>query len=171
MKFLLFLFLVHNSLFADLSSLNSFEADFKQTITDDKGESLSYKGSVKALKPNLALWTYYQPIEKTVYIKDARVTIVEPEIEQVMIRDIKNDFDFFSLLSRAKKIDNSNYVAHFEDQKVYIKYQNGSIYSLTYKDKLENDVKIVFSKQEQNRILSTTIFDASYPPEYDIIKE
>lgn len=171
MKFLFFFFSLYASLFADLESLNSFEADFTQTITDDKGVTLSYSGSVKALKPRQALWVYTKPVEKTVYIKNAQVIVVEPEIEQVLVRDIEGDFDFFSVLESAKKISDSSYIAHFEEQKINIKVQNKLVVSLSYKDKFENSVKIVFKNQRQNIALSSTLFDASYPSEYDIIKE
>ena len=171
MKFLLSFFFLYVSLFADLKTLCSFEADFLQTITDDKGVTLTYEGSIRALKPRQALWVYTKPVEKRVYIKNAQVIVVEPEIEQVLVRDLEDDFDFFTVLESAKKIDQSNYLAEYEEQKIAIKVNDGLIVSLRYKDKFENDVNIVFMNQAQNRELSSTLFDPSYPSDYDVIKE
>jgi len=171
MKHLFTLALLCTLAFSDIMKLSSFEADFVQTITDEKGTVLSYSGSIKALKPQSALWNYTKPVEKTVYIQNNRVSIVEPEIEQVIIRKIRGDFDFFTLLNRAKKIDKNHYVAKFEESEIFISLKASKIDSLEYKDKFDNDVKILFSKQKQNGKISSEIFTASYPSGYDIIKE
>lgn len=171
MKFLSLLLTISLSLFADLDHLDSFEADFTQSVTDEKGKKLTYQGSLKAQRPNMALWVYTSPIEKSVYIKEGLVSVVEPELEQVLVRKIESDFDFFTILSRAKKISSTHYQAAFEEQKIEIYLKDSQISSLSYKDKLENDILITFKNQEENRLLSPSIFDAIFPSHYDLIEE
>jgi len=157
--------------FADLTSLSSFEADFKQTITDEKGALLSYSGTLKASRPQSALWSYKTPVEKRVYIHNKIITIVEPELEQVIIRHVSRDFDFFALIRNAKKIDNERYLATFEESEISIELHDSKLSSLSYKDKFDNDVKILFFNQRQNRALSPELFVPSYSLDYDIITE
>lgn len=107
MKILTLLFTLTLSLYANLELLDSFEADFTQSVTDEKGKKLTYKGTLKAQRPNMALWSYTSPIQKSVYIKEGLVSIVEPELEQVLVRKIQNDFDFFTILSSQKSHSNS----------------------------------------------------------------
>ena len=171
MKHFLIISILYIWSFADLTNFSSFEADFVQTITDEKGEVLSYSGSLKALKPQFALWNYETPVEKRVYIQDKSITVVEPELEQVIIRRISNDFDFFTLIKNAKKIDKENYVATFEESDIYIELKDSKVLSLSYKDKFDNDVKILFSKQQHNKQISPSLFKASYSQGYDIITE
>ncbi len=171
MKILALLFTLTLSLYANLKLLDSFEADFTQSVTDEKGKKLVYKGTLKAQRPNMALWSYTSPIQKSVYIKEGLVSIVEPELEQVVVRKIQNDFDFFTILSRAKKVTSTHYTAAFEDQKIEIYLKNEEVTAIEYKDKLENSVRIEFSKQEKNRILSPVIFDATFPSHFDLIEE
>jgi outer membrane lipoprotein carrier protein len=171
MKHFLLIGLLYTLSFSDLIELSSFEANFVQTITDEKGKVLSYSGTLQALKPQFALWNYKKPVEKRVYIQNKRVSIVEPELEQVIIRRISSDFDFFALMSNAKKLDKEHYVAKFEDSDIFIELKGSKVLSLSYKDKFDNDVKILFSEQQQNIEISPTLFEASYPNDYDIITD
>ncbi|MBN2816935.1 MAG: outer-membrane lipoprotein carrier protein LolA [Campylobacterales bacterium] len=171
MRYTLLLTLFFSLAFSDITKLNSFEAEFIQTITDEKGKELSYSGKLKAKKPQFAFWSYETPIEKRVYIEKGRITIVEPEIEQVIVRNIRSDFDFFSLIQNAKKISQNRYTAEFEGSKVNIEIHNSLISTLHYKDKFDNDVTIHFQKQKENSRLASELFEADYPREYDLITE
>ena len=69
MKYLIVLLLVFTQSYASLDQINSFEADFIQSVTDEKNKVLTYSGHVIASKPQKALWNYIKPVEKTVYIR------------------------------------------------------------------------------------------------------
>jgi outer membrane lipoprotein carrier protein len=56
MKYLIPMLMIATTLFSSMRDIKSFEADFKQTITDDKNKSISYIGHVSAIKPQTALW-------------------------------------------------------------------------------------------------------------------
>jgi len=171
MKYFLIMSLLYTLSLADLTKISSFEAEFSQTITDEKGETLSYSGVLKALKPQFALWDYKKPVEKRVYIQRRSVTLVEPELEQVIVRRIAGNFDFFTLINSAEKLDNNHYIAKFEESDILITLQDSKLLSLSYKDKFDNDVRILFSNQVQNIQIPIEVFDATYPGDYDIIAE
>ena len=157
--------------FANIDSINSFEADFRQDVTNDKGNVLSYSGHIKAIKPQNALWSYQTPIKKEIYVTAYKVVIVEPEIEQAIVKVIQNDFDFFSMIKNAKEIKKNIYSATFKESKFTIKLKQKKIESITYIDEFENHVLITFTKQVQNRNIDVKTFKVSIPIEYDIIRD
>ena len=160
-----------NFIYMAINNINSFEADFTQSVTDDKNASLNYSGHISAQKPQNAIWNYIQPIKKDVYINQFSVTIVEPEIEQVIIRKIESNFDFFMMIKNAVKIDKNTYKANYKESKFIIIIENNLIKSISYKDAFENDVKIVFKNQKQNIKIDDEVFVAKYPLEFDIIRD
>ena len=157
--------------FASLSEINSFNADFIQNITDEKDKVLSYNGHILASKPQNALWTYKQPIEKHVYINPRTVTIIEPEIEQVIIKRIESNFNFFNMIQNAQKVDKDSYVAHYKESIFTILTENNLLKSISYKDEFENNVEIIFLNQIQNIEIDRKLFIPFIPVDYDIIND
>ena len=171
MKKILVTLLSTIQLFASLSEISSFDADFIQKITDDKNKVLIYKGHIVASKPQNAFWRYTTPIEKNVYITKFQITIIEPEIEQVIIRKVSSDFDFFKMIKNAKKIKEDLYKAHYKNTIFTISTKNSIIDSISYLDEFENIVKITFSKQKQNLDIDKDIYRAKIPLDYDIVRD
>lgn len=171
MKIITLVLLLSLQLFASLNNIKSFDADFIQKITDDKNKVLTYKGHVIASKPQDALWKYTSPVEKYVYITRYEVTIVEPEIEQVIIRKVSNDFDFFKMIKNAEKIEKDIYKASYKDTIFTISTKDNLITSISYLDDFENKVNITFSNQEQNIDIDKKLFRAKFPLDYDIIRD
>ena len=64
MKYILIALLSSTLSLASIDTINSFEAKFTQSVTDDKNVSLQYSGYVKAQKPQNAVWHYTKPIKK-----------------------------------------------------------------------------------------------------------
>jgi outer membrane lipoprotein carrier protein len=172
MKYLLLLSLSLSFLEANIKELNSFQANFIQSITDDKKKVLNYKGDVVATKPQNARWNYTSPISKQVYINAHVVTIVEPELEQVIIKNINSNFDFFHLVKNAKQISKNSYEAFYKETKFLIQTDsNDIISSISYKDEFENDVVIHFTNQEINKPIESKIFVPTIPIDYDVIRD
>lgn len=171
MKQILFLIMIFNLANSSVLDMSSFEADFKQIITDDRGKELSYSGHIVASKPQYALWKYKEPVEKSVYITPHYVTVVEPEIEQAIIRKIASSFNFFNMMQKAKKVTDNLYVATLNESKYTIKLENSLIKSISYLDEFENEVNIIFHNQTKNRVISENIFRAKIPLEYDIVRD
>jgi len=171
MKHLFLYLMLSTFLFGSLENINSFQADFTQTVTDDKGKVLSYSGKVIASKPQNALWNYLSPVSKDIYINSYSITVVEPEIEQVIIRKIESNFDFFNMIKKAKKIDENSYLAVFKNSKFIIKTEKLLIKSISYQDEFENSVQILFENQKQNEKIDEKIFIPNIPLEFDIIRD
>jgi outer membrane lipoprotein carrier protein len=151
--------------------LNSFEADFTQTITDDKDKVLKYSGHISASKPNDALWQYKTPVDKSIYIGKYEAVIVEPEIEQVIIRRINSEFDFFKMIKRAKELSKGVFTTTYNNKTYLINTDKGLVSSISFLDQFENKVKISFSNQKQNHKIDQKIFIPKYPMDFDIIND
>ena len=169
--FLLF-FLISTALFGEIPlRFSSFQADFVQQIDDQDNKIVKYYGKIYAKKPKIALWQYTKPIVKNVYINDDAVVIVEPELEQVIMRKIQDDFDIFSLLKEAKKVGKNRYEAHYKDTLFTLYFDGKNIQKLLYKDNFGNLVTITFSNQKYDIKLDQEIFTPKYSKEFDLIME
>jgi outer membrane lipoprotein carrier protein len=171
MKYLILLTFFVTLSFASLGEIDSFEADFTQSITDDKGKKLTYTGHIIASKPQSALWNYIKPVKKDIYISEYSVTIIEPEIEQVIIRKISSNFDIFKLIKNAKEIEKNRYLTTYKNTKFSITTKNNLIKSISYIDEFDNNVEIIFKNQKQNKEINKEIFYPNIPVEYDIVRD
>ena len=169
MKFILTIQMLFALAISDIIDIKSFEADFSQVISDENNKKLHYSGSIKALKPQYALWKYKKPIEKSIYMSPENITIIEPEIEQVIIRNISSDFDFFQMIKKAKMISTDTYITYLKEVKYTIIVEKNLIQSISYKDEFGNKIIISFKNQLQNKKIFKKIFKPSIPKDYDII--
>jgi len=171
MKYIIVLALFITTLFAFGEKIQSFEADFTQVITDEENKTLTYKGKLYSKRPSLVMWHYTAPINKKIYVQDSRVIILEPELEQAIIKRLEREIDFFEILSSAKKSDDTHYKTSYKGIDFTLKETKGMIESLVYVDQLENSVKIIFSQQKQNHPIDMSVFEPKIPLDFDVIQE
>lgn len=171
MRYILIPLALFSLSFASIENISSFKADFVQSVTDEKNKVLHYNGNVIALKPQNALWKYSKPVTKDVYMSPQTIVIIEPEIEQVIIRKVESNFDFFNMISHAKKIGENRYETSFQNTKFNIKTKNEVVQSITYKDEFENKIEIVFTNQTQNEAVDKDIFIPKIPEGYDVVTD
>lgn len=169
MKAIFLLLLLFGISFASLVDIKSFDANFTQSVSDEKGKQLLYTGHIRALSPKYALWEYKTPVEKNIYVRPMRITIIEPEIEQAIVRKLSIDFDFFKMIAHAKEISKDSYVAIINETKYLIKVKKKLINSISYRDEFDNSIHILFTNQVQNEPISKEIFTPLIPKDYDII--
>ncbi|PHR55447.1 MAG: hypothetical protein COA44_10350 [Arcobacter sp.] len=172
MKYFLIVSLLISSLFSFGENLQSFEADFVQTITDETGKVLTYKGKMHTKRPNFVLWDYTYPprAAKKLYLNEERAVLVQPMLEQATITKVRSGMNFFKILTSAKRVDDTHFRARYHNIDFILKEENGVILSLSYEDELENKILIVFTKQRQNRFIEDSLFIPKVPKDYDIIR-
>ena len=151
-------------------NFDSFEADFTQTITDENGKKIVYKGEIKSQKPYKAIWHYKFPIEKIVYIIRRDVSVVEFDMEQVIYKKLNEEIDLFTLLNNAKKINEHLYEVHYNDDLYTLQIEKGIIQNISYTDKFDNKVEISFRSQKTNIKFKNGTFDIVIPKDFDIIQ-
>jgi len=171
MKKTILLSLLCANLFGFAENLNTFSAHFVQTVIDDKNTVIKYSGDIKAKRPDMAMWNYTAPVKKAIYIRNEDLVIIEPEIEQVILKKVGNTIAFFEMLKNAKKVNDTLYKATYEKLKISIHVKANKIDSITYLDELENKVSIQFSNQTENANIDDKLFKAKIPVDYDVITQ
>lgn len=163
--------LVNASSSFSFENLETFKANFVQTIKSAQDKNIEYKGEVFIKNSGNILWKYKTPIEKNVYVNNSYVIIDEPQLEQAIITSLQDDINLIEILKKAKKIDENKYLANIEntDYEVYVKESN--IEKITYKDKLENFIVINFLDVINNSSIDDKIFKFNAPDYYDIIRK
>ncbi len=170
MKIFALILFTFKLIFAFPFELESIRSNFKQTITDDHNKTLTYTGNLRAKKPALAHWHYATPIEKEIYIDNANVTIVEPDLEQAIIRDIGDTIDIIAILKASQKIDDTHYRAHYNDKSYDIFLKDNTLGAIRYVDDFGNKSAIEFSDLKLNLPVQSSQLKAVIPEDYDIIR-
>ncbi len=171
MKIILFLSIFFLNIYANIFDFRTLSSDFVQTITNEQNSTIAYTGSFYATNRQIALWIYKTPIKKKVYFIKNKVVIIEPELEQAIITNLKNSPNFATIIKGAKKISKDRYVANYEDTNYYIDVKDNEISSISYKDKLENRVDIRLKNVEKNIVLDDALFKLNIPKDYDIVTQ
>ncbi|MDF1876886.1 outer-membrane lipoprotein carrier protein LolA [Sulfurimonas sp. SAG-AH-194-L11] len=169
MKYIFFSALLFTLSFGDIFSMNSFEADFTQVVTNEKGNRLKYTGHIKAMKPQYALWEYRKPSTKFIYVNKNRVMIIEPDLEQVIVKELHNSIDFFKIIKNATKIDKYTYTTNLQSVQYTIHISDSQLKSIEYKDQLDNSVSIDFTNHIINKNMDAKEFTLTIPLNYDVI--
>ncbi len=172
MKFFFTLFLLLSSLCsAQLEAFKTLQSDFVQNVTNEQNKTISYSGSFYATQAKKALWVYLKPVAKKIYFNDKRVIIVEPELEQAIITTLENTPNIAMLIREAKEVGVNTYSTTFMGTTYTITASSKGIDKVSYKDKLDNSVEILFSNQSTNSFLDDVLFQADIPKGYDIINQ
>ena len=167
---LFFTFLASSFLFLYASfDIHSIKANFTQTITNEQNSTIKYSGKFYAKSDNKALWIYQKPIKKELYFLDGKVVIIEPELEQAIFSGAKKLPKILDILKNAKK-EKNRLIAKCCDTTYTIITKGNQIISVSYKDKVGNNVKINFFNEETNLIIDDEIFRYKIPKDYDILK-
>lgn len=170
MRFLPFSLFLAVSLFASPKEIQSFYSPFEQRIMDEHGKCILYRGELWASKPQNALWSYQKPIQKSVYINGNRLTVIEPQIEQAIIRSLGDEIDFLEIIKKAKQKNSEHYTATVNGQLYTITVKNDVLRMIHYTDPYDNRVTIQFLNPVQNGAISPSRFQPSIPKDFDIIK-
>lgn len=170
-KIVLLLGLSTLSLFAYFDTISSYKANFVQTVVDSENVTIVYKGSFTAKRPFHAVWSYTIPTQKSVYINDKEIVVVEPELEQAIERESKDSFTLFNILEDATKVDAATYEKTIGKIKYTLTIKGDTLHALHYQDDLENNVTIMFKDTQANIPLKSSTFHPVIPEDYDIISQ
>ena len=148
------IYLFGGSLFENIST---FQADFRQVVTSDN-TNIVYQGEIYIKKPNSLFWKYQAPVRKLVYILNRRLFVVEPDLEQVIIRNISKVDRFVEILNQSRKVSENRYIANIENREYLITLHYGKLHRIIYNDELDNRVEITFSNVKTDIELKNSIF-------------
>ncbi|MDD2383727.1 MAG: LolA-like outer membrane lipoprotein chaperone [Sulfurospirillaceae bacterium] len=158
-------------LFAKIENFKTIQSDFTQKVTNDQKKTISYEGQFYATQDKKALWIYEKPVAKKIYFNGNKVVILEPELEQAIITTLENTPNIALLLQEAKEISANLYTTKYMETTYTIYATKETIERITYRDKLDNSVEILFSHQSTNLFLDDALFHVDIPKGYDIVRE
>jgi outer membrane lipoprotein carrier protein len=173
MIFLFIVFFTTINASADMKNLESFKANFTQSIKSINDKTIEYKGEVFIKSSGKILWKYKTPIEKNVYILNDFAIVDEPELEQAIYTQLQSEINIIKLLNTSKKINENSYIANIDDTDYLIESSKDTneIQIIKYKDKLDNSVEIKFENQVSNEEIGDDTFKFTAPEHYDIIRK
>ena len=155
--------------FAGGIEFDTLSANFSQTVQSDDAK-ISYGGDFSATKEN-AVWHYKTPTIKNIFFSFTKVVVIEPELEQAIITNIKETPNLTAILANAKPNKNGVYEASFDDVKYLIEMKEGLPSKISYTDKMDNKVVINLSNVRKNAPVNEAIFKPAIPINYDIITQ
>lgn len=164
-------FMIINLIGNDIKDITTYQANFKQIITNQSNKDIIYNGKLFIKNPNLILWIYNEPMKKYVYINNKDVTIIEPELEQAIITKLSQEIDIFRILKESKKISKNIYENKINNILYSIKFKNNKLKNISYKDEIDNNVNITFNHIEENIDINNSIFKYKIPYDFDIIRK
>ncbi len=187
MKILMILSISFWVLSADITLPSNFTTEFEQTITNENGKVINYKGNVyfkgivettaddagieHSYTRSLFKWNYEEPSKKEVCTDGVQLTVIDHDLEQVANYLVDEAIDLKSILSRANEITSTDYQASYKDVEYLITLDDKKQLSkIVYVDNLDNHVKIVFSNMNYNGVLQSNRLECVAPKEYDRVK-
>lgn len=171
MKFFLIFAVLLGCLKADLLDFNTIKASFTQTITNDRNNTITYKGTMYIKKPDNILWEYNTPIKKKIYITKHNITIYEPEIYQAVFLKQKNELDPIKMLQNSKTVSPTKKISNYNNNEITITHNNKTINSIYFTDNIGNANTIKFESYEKNVALNNSLFVFVATDDVDIIRE
>jgi len=152
-----------------LGAIKTFNADFIQSVKNPSGNKVEYTGNIVIDTDSKIAWFYKTPVEKNIYILNKAVTIIEPQIEQVIFTKHNVQIDLFSIIEKASA-KKENFTHKIDSQTYNIKVaKSGDITGIEYFDEFENNVTITFNKTSYNQKIKPEIFEFTIPSSYDIL--
>ena len=172
MRITLFLFLFVASLFAQkFDNVDTFESDFIQTVKNQSGKEIEYRGKVFVKKPNKIKWQYKEPIEKNVFINGDFAIIDEPELEQAIYTSLEKEINLIKLIENSRQVSGDRYKTVLYENDYFLIFEGDVLTKITFTDELENDIEIAFGENALNKELPDHLFSFRVPSHYDIIRK
>lgn len=175
-----------------LKNMHSLQANFTQTIFDQKGKSRQKStGHMMLQRPSQFRWDTLEPNRQLIVTNGKRLWIYEPELEQVTIRALakaagetpamllsdenlsltqeftvqslpKTTLTWFSLVPK----DKSSMIASLK-----LGFADKEIREMQIQDHLGHMTRIQFSRVKMNSPLQASVFTFTPPAQVDVIDE
>ncbi len=154
------------SLHANIT-FDNITSSFKQTITNDMNQTITYKGEI-FVDDDRVLWEYQEPIVKSVLVKDSKVFITEPEIYQMSVINHDEGINLKKIYEDSTMVEKNMREVVFDGTPMRLTIGKEFIDTITFKDKLDNQIEIVFFDIRKKKI-SEERFQVDIPEAFDVI--
>lgn len=177
-----------------LSTIQTLQADFTQTINDRKGRQAADEsvGRMALQRPGKFRWDVTKPVKQLIIVNNNRLSIYDPELEQVTIRQLTKEIDNTPVLllsnpavaleknfsvQSMKNVASMQWFAlipkNSDSLLVYIKmgFAKGQIREMDLQDHLGHNTVIEFYNISMNQPVAAALFNFKPPANIDVIDE
>ncbi|MCK4710808.1 MAG: outer membrane lipoprotein chaperone LolA [Gammaproteobacteria bacterium] len=172
-----------------LSSLDNFQADFKQSlINDDKSIGAQSMGKVSIQRPGKFRWVYEKPYEQQIIADGKELWVYDVDLDQATVKpmDVGLSSAPIMVLMKKQRVENEfdvNEVGQhkvlywieltpknpdMEYSKIYIGMQDGIIKAMELRDSFGQSTQITFENLRTNMIFKPDTFKFNPPPGVDV---
>lgn len=173
-----------------IANLSTLRADFKQTLTDGKGEVTDQSSGTLAIsRPNRFRWDYSQPHEQVIVADGTRIWLYDTDLEQVTVRRLDTSLSAtpaMLLSGEGKLSDNFKVTGTSQDQNAHwvmmepvrpdtdfkwvrLGFAGSDLAIMQLADKLGQITTLQFSNIERNLKLDPALFTFKAPAGADVI--
>lgn len=173
-----------------LGSLQGLQAEFKQTLTDSKGQVTDLSSGTLAIRrPNRFRWDYREPHQQLIVADGKRIWLYDNDLEQVTVRRLDESLSAtpaMLLSGDANLADNFTVTKTSQDEAaqwvmmepkrndtdfkwVRLGFASETLKFMQLADKLGQITTLEFSKLEKNPPLDPSRFTFTVPPGADVI--
>lgn len=173
-----------------IANLSTLRADFKQTLTDGKGEVTDQSSGTLAIsRPNRFRWDYSQPHEQVIVADGTRIWLYDTDLEQVTVRRLDTSLSAtpaMLLSGEGKLSDNFKVTGTSQDQNAHwvmmepvrpdtdfkwvrLGFAGSDLAIMQLADKLGQITTLQFSNIERNLKLDPALFIFKVPAGADVI--
>ena len=173
-----------------IQDVDSFEADFEQTLYDSDSEPLQKSiGSIQIKRPGKFVWTYFSPEEQRIVADGERIWMYDKELEQVTVNTIsdriagtplvllmraaplEDSFDIEELGSAdginwvelTPKVDSSDF------EQIFIGLNADGLAAMELRDNFGQATQIIFSEFKAGVEFSDAFFEFIVPEGVDVL--
>jgi outer membrane lipoprotein carrier protein len=175
---------------AVMKSVQSVQADFRQTVKDAQGRKVEESTGVLAInRPNRFRWDYQEPHPQVIVADGSKLWLYDPDLEQVTVRKLDQSFagtpamllsgegalqDSFTIQGSEKRngiewLTLAPKRGDTDFKRVRIGLKNDTLAGMELSDKLGQVTTLEFSNVQRNPPFKNDRFVFTPPPGVDVI--
>lgn len=172
-----------------LSSLDSLQADFKQTVLDDTQQVVQQSmGQVTIQRPGKFTWIYKEPYEQRIIADGRELWIYDVDLDQVTVKPMQSGLATapIMLLMQQQPVENEFDVAEIGQRKylywveltpknadmefsmVYLGLEGDIVKAMELRDRFGQSTQIVFDNLRTGVVFKPDAFVFNPPPGVDV---
>lgn len=175
-----------------LHDLDSFKADFTQTLSNEHGEVLEKSSGIVYMQtPRKFRWVYQEPYSQLIITDGTTLWIYDEDLQQVTIRDVsesidntpaaiisgQQDIDDYYIKNDMGKIEGADWIeltprdVDSQYRSIRLGFDNGELAMMILFDNLGQVTRIDFSNISRNKRFGGPLFTFTPPDNVDVIDD
>ena len=170
--------------------LTGLKADFTQTVIDARSITIqNATGTLQLLRPGRFRWDYHTPYEQLIVADGTRVSIYDPDLEQVTVKLLDKTIGNMPalLLSNEQPLEDSFNITELglknrlewleldprardtSFEKIRLAFNEQTLEAMELVDNFGQTTRLVFSNVQRNPEIDPQVFHFTPPPGVDVI--